>query len=1040
MMTGERLKICLRGTVVPKITQLWRTLGICLLVALFCLPTNALDPGRRISQYAHTAWRTQDGVFSGSPIVIAQTTDGYLWIGTNIGLTRFDGVRFTSWRPPAGKRLLDSRIFSLLGARDGSLWIGTGYSISQWKGGELFNYAQLSGRIESIVEDAEGAVWLTRTQMTDGMGPLCRIKDDLLRCYGEADGIPFPLAIRLARGRSGELWVGGYTELCRWKPGSASTYFVSKSRRPETFASLRGIATGADGSVWAAIDRKASSMQLERYEQGKWITRALPKVSVNNSDVTTLFVDRDNALWVGSAHHGVFRVRGDDVDHLGRTDGLSSDAVEHFYQDVEGTLWVVTSEGIDKLRDSQVISYSMREGLSAAGASSVLASRDGAVWVGNFQALDTVRDGKLSAIRSEHGLPGRNVTTLFEDHAGRIWLGVDSGLWVYAQGVFRAVRHPDGSALGIVFAITEDINHNIWVRAGPNLDRIYDLKFRDQLTSAQISTAYTLAANPQGGVVLGLVNGDLVQIKDGSTKTFAANEFGNTRQIRDLMVEPDGSVWGTTLDEVARWKDGVRRNLTTRNGLPCDGIFALVNDHQDTFWLYSRCGLIAIEKSELNSWWEHPDSLVKVKVFNAFDGVQPGLTSLKPQAVQSSDGRLWFVNGQILQMLDPGRLRKNLIPPPVHVEDVVADRRSFSPHSDLRLPPLTRDLEIDYTALSFVVPQEVRFRYKLEGRDVDWQEPGTRRQAFYSDLRPGKYQFRVIASNNDGIWNEAGASLEFFIAPAWFQTTWFRVLFATGFLLIVWALYQLRLHELSQQFSMTLEARVGERTRIARELHDTLLQSLHGLMFRFQAARNLLPGRPEAAMQALDGAIHRTEEAIAESRNTIQGLRSESAAESDLAQLITRMAQEQATQVTHGDAPAFRVIVEGERQDLSPVCQDEVRQIARELLRNAFRHAAASQIETEIRYAYDLFRVRIRDDGKGIDPTVLESGGRAGHWGLPGVRERAQRIGGKLDYWSEVGAGTEVQLVVPASIAYEGSGDSAKLKLLRKVISHEQRP
>jgi ligand-binding sensor domain-containing protein len=437
-------------------------------------------------------------VFSGSPIVIAQTTDGYLWIGTNIGLTRFDGVRFASWRPPAGQRLLDSRIFSLLGARDGSLWIGTGYSISRWKDGELVNYPQLSGRIESIVEDTEGAAWLTRTQMTDGMGPLCRIKDDQLRCYRETDGIPFPLAIRLAKGSSGELWVGGYSELSRWKPGSSKTYFTTSSRRPETFASLRGVAAGANGSVWAAIDRAGSSLQLEQFENGRWTVRAFPDVPVNNSDVATLFVDRDNTLWVGTAHHGVFRIQGNDVDHLGSTDGLSSDAVGRFYQDAEGTLWVVTSEGIDNLRDLQVISYSLREGLSAAGASSVLASRDGSVWIGNFQALDTLRGGKTSAIRSGHGLPGRNVTTLFEDHAGRIWVGVDSGLWVYDHGVFRAVRHSDGSALGIIFAITEDIHHSIWVRAGPNLDRILELELQDQLTSPQISTAYTLAAKSTG--------------------------------------------------------------------------------------------------------------------------------------------------------------------------------------------------------------------------------------------------------------------------------------------------------------------------------------------------------------------------------------------------------------------------------------------------------------------------------------------------------------------------------------------------------------
>jgi signal transduction histidine kinase/ligand-binding sensor domain-containing protein len=1010
-----------------------------LLGLLLCTPAHALDPSRQISQYAHTSWRTQDGTFNGSPNVLTQTTDGYLWIGTSLGLIRFDGVHFVSWRPPDGQRLLDSRIYGLLGAHDGSLWIGTGYSLSHWKDGQLINYPQITGRIESLVEDDEGAVWLARTQMTDEMGPVCRIKDERSQCYGAKDGIPFPLAIRLAKGEAGELWVGGYTELCRWKPGSCQIYFANKSPHPETFASLRAIATGTSGSLWALKDRPGTFLQLEQFEHGLWTTRAFPGVSVGNSEVTTLFVDRDSVLWIGTANHGVFRIRGKDVDHLDSSDGLSSDAVGHFYQDAEGTVWVVTSEGVDNLRDLQVVSYSMREGLSAAGAGSVLAARDGTVWITNSRALDYLQSGKLSEIRAAQGLPGRYLTTLFEDHAGRLWLGVDDGLWIFDHGKFRTICFADGRPLGVVFAITEDIHHNLWVRAGTNLDRISDLKVQEQLTSQQISTAYILAANPRGGIFLGLVNGDLVQFQDGKAETLAANEAGNTSQIRNLVVDPDGSVWGVTVDEVARWKDGIRRNLSTRNGLPCDGIFDLLKDSQGSLWLYSRCGIVTIEKSQLDTWWQNPDTIVAFKLFDTFEGVRPGLTSLKPQATQSPDGRLWFVNGRILQMLDPAHLPKNAIPPPVHVEEVIADRRSYFPHSDLRLPALTRDLEIDYTALSFVVPQKVRFRYKLEGRDTAWQEPGTRRQAFYSDLRPGKYRFRVIASNNDGVWNDAGATLEFSVAPAWYQMLWFRLSCAAAFFLLLWAVYQLRLRQLAQQFNLTLEARVGERTRIARELHDTLLQSFHGLMFRFQAARNMLPGRPEEAMQTLDGAIDRAEQAITESRNTIQGLRSEVSQHTDLAELLTTMAQELASQHPDGNSPAFEAIVEGERQSLSPVFQEEVCSIAHELLRNAFQHAAAGRIEAEIRYDHHWFRLRVRDDGKGIDPAVLEKGGRSGHFGLPGVRERAQRIGAQLDFWSDARAGTEVELMVAASIAYQTSKGGSRSKLLRKARSHEHR-
>jgi signal transduction histidine kinase/ligand-binding sensor domain-containing protein len=1001
---------------------------------------TALDPARRISQYGHTAWRVQDGVFDGSPIVIAQTSDGYLWIGTHTGLMRFDGVRFTRWSPPAGKRLLDSRIYSLLGARDGSLWIGTGYSISHWRDGDLVNYSQLSGRIESIVEDDGGAVWLARTQATDGMGPLCRIGNAQLQCYGVGEGIPFASAIRLETGSSGELWVGGYSELCRWKPGSCKSYFTNTSRRPETFASFRGIATGTDGSVWAANDRPGPFLQLQHFEHESWANRVFPGIAVNNSDITELFVDRDNALWIGTAHHGIFRARGLIVDHFGSADGLSSDAVSRFFQDAEGTVWVVTSAGIDKFHDLQVATYSMREGLSAAGASSVLAARDGTVWIGNFGALNFLRDGKLSAIGAGQGLPALNVTTLFEDQAGRLWAGIGDGLWVYDGGAFRPVRHSDGSALGVIFAITEDVRHNMWVRAGKNLDRIYDFKVQEELASPQISSAYILAANPQGGLVLGLVNGDLVQWQDGKTQTFASNEVGNTRQIRDLAVESDGSVWGTTLDEVFRWKNGERKNLTTRNGLPCDGIFAFVKDGRGSLWLYSRCGIVAIEKSELDSWWQHPEGLVRFRLFDTFDGVQPGLTSLKPQAVQSPDGRLWFVNGQILQGLDPGHLQNNTIPPPIQVEGVVADRTTYSIRQNLQLPALTRDLEIDYTALSLVVPQKVFFRYLLEGHDKGWQEPGTRRQAFYNDLRPGHYRFRVTACNNSGVWNEAGTFLDFSIAPAYYQTAWFRAACVGFVLLLLWAFYQLRLQQLHRQFNIGLEARVNERTRIARDLHDTLLQTLHGLMFQFQAVRNLMPRRPDEAMRSLDEAITETEKALTEGRNAIQGLRSEPIAKGDLAELLKATSQELATSGTvNQDPPVFELIEEGERHTLSPVAKNEICRIASEILRNAFRHAQAHRIEVEIRYDDHMLRLRIRDDGKGMDPKVLREGGSAGHWGLRGVRERAERIGARLDFWSEAGAGTEVQLAVPAEVAYETLPDSVRSRIFRKVRNRGRR-
>jgi signal transduction histidine kinase len=406
---------------------------------------------------------------------------------------------------------------------------------------------------------------------------------------------------------------------------------------------------------------------------------------------------------------------------------------------------------------------------------------------------------------------------------------------------------------------------------------------------------------------------------------------------------------------------------------------------------------------------------------------------------------LWFHTGEGIQLVDPHHVAFNKVPPPVFIEQIVADNKIYWQNlpgkvSSLHLPARTRDVQIDYSALSLAAPEKVHFKYMLEGQDWDWKEVINERQAQYTNLPPRHYRFRVIASNNSGVWNEQGDTLEFSVAPAYYQTAWFRALCVAGVMALFGALYLLRVRRLHHEFDMTLEARVGERTRIARDLHDTLLQSFHGLVFRFQAARNMLPNRPEEATQALDGALIRAEQALEESRHSIQGLRPSLSAENDLDQMLITTGQELASSNHAEDgSPRFEVIVEGERRSLLPMIKDEIARIAQELLRNAFRHARAHEIEVEIRYESDVFRLIVRDDGKGMDPQILKDGGCAGHWGLPGVHERAGGIGSRLEFWSEAGAGTEIRLTLPAAIAYERPRNRDRFDLFGKRRIHEHK-
>jgi signal transduction histidine kinase len=461
-----------------------------------------------------------------------------------------------------------------------------------------------------------------------------------------------------------------------------------------------------------------------------------------------------------------------------------------------------------------------------------------------------------------------------------------------------------------------------------------------------------------------------------------------------------------------------------------------MEDNDRSLWLYTGCGLVRIARTELEAWISDPNRRIELTLWDGADGVRlrsNAASAFGPTVARSTDGKLWFLTGEGVQVVDSRRLALNRVVPPVHIEQVKVNGTPRQPEPGMRLPANVRDVSIEYTALSLAAPEKVRFKYMLEGQDPDWHQVVNDRRAQYSNLQPRRYRFRVVACNNSGVWDETGNTLEFSIEPRFYQTAWFGAACVAAFLTLLWRAYRFRVRQLRHEFNLRLEGRVEERTRIARELHDTLLQSFQGLMFTFQAARNLLPGRTEEAIHTFDRAISQGDEAIAEGRDAIQGLRASPRVESNLEHLLTAAGREFArSSGAEGERPAFRVTVEGARQPLSPLLQDEVYRIARELLLNAFHHAHASRIEAELVYDSQFFRLRIRDDGKGIDRNVLEHGARQGHWGLPGVRERAKSIRAQLKLWSQAGAGTEAELTVPARIAYGTAHQRQGLHLFRK--------
>src|ERR1700686_1562238 len=542
---------------------------------LFCLvlfvftpsPGGALDTSRQVSQYGHTAWRIEDGVFAGWPNVMAQTSDGYLWIGTQAGLMRFDGVRFVSWRPPEGIELPSSRINSLLGGRDRSLWIGTSGGLARWRSGNLTNYKDATGSIMAILEDRTGAIWIARANLSDTEGPLCKVTDAGVRCYGREDGLALPFAVTLANDTLGNVWLAGGAMVSRWQTSSADTYVPAGLNPAENFNGVLALAGRPDGSVWVGSVHAGKGGGLQQLAQGDWKPFVTPEFDGSTLKVTVLLLDRDRSLWVGTLNEGIYRIQGNKVDHFRGSDGLSGDAVSGIFQDREGNIWIATSRGIDNFHDIRVASFSTRQGLSADQVNSVLASRDGTVWIGNY-GLDVLRLGRITSIQPRNGLPGREVTSLLEDRAGRLWVGVDQELSVYEQGKFRKINTRDGRPLGTVRAMTEDVDGSIWVATGDlttnrrRLFRIQDLRIREEISSPQLTATNTLASDPHGGVWLGLIDGGLARYRNGQMEFFSFNQSPHDGPVHGLLVNSDASVLAATPSGVVGWQNGRGQRLT----------------------------------------------------------------------------------------------------------------------------------------------------------------------------------------------------------------------------------------------------------------------------------------------------------------------------------------------------------------------------------------------------------------------------------------------------------------------------------------------
>jgi len=1033
-------------------SQRFASIG-AMICALLCSVALAREPTLGLDEYAHRAWKFGDGFAVAPPIVsFAQTPDGYLWLGSHTGLWRFDGVKAVRWRAPEGRHLPDNWIGSLAVTHDGTLWISTTGGLVSWRDGKLTEYPALAGQeVMALLVDREGTVWAGTESRATSTGRLCAIRDSVVRCYGE-DGSLGQRIYCLYEDDAGHLWFA-----------SSSGVWLWRSDKPKLLYPLHD-------PVWGYFQNLTSgpggALLVSAYDGIREIVggevRALPLPGVlPQVQPPRVLTDRQGGLWLGTIDSGLRYVHAGSMESYAKSDGLSGDHISRMFEDREGNIWVATVNGLDEFWKVAVARFSGEPSLSKGRVSAVLADVDGSIWFATPTGLYRRKDGEMTVYRGPArrgdmpargiaqtavreiiatGLPRDTSGSLYQDHRGRIWLGSPAGLGYLENDRFVPVPGVPG---GHVNCVTEDDRGNLWVAHRKlGLLRISpDGKIKAfGWAELGIGETWRIAFDPaHGGLWLGSVLGEIAFFADGQIRASYAGDAPGKRAVHDLRLDPDGTLWAATEGGLIRLRNGHLTTLSSKDGLPCDIVHATIDDGAGSYWLYTACGLVRVARSDLDAWSDSgtqgslSQGAIRTLLLDASDGVVNtiGEGSFSPNVAKSSDGRLWFATPDGAMTVDPRHLPRNSVVPSVHIEQVRADRKLYDASPDLALPPLVRDLEIDYTALGLAAPERNQFRYKLAGHDADWQNVGNRRAAFYNDLPPGRYRFQVVAANNSGVWNEQGASLDFYIAPAYWQTNWFHALCVAAFVALLWTLYRLRLRQVKRQLNMTLDARVNERTRIARDLHDTLLQSFQGLLLRFQTVYEMLP--PTSAKEALGSAIDQTEQAIIEGRDAVQGLRASTVETNDLAVAITRLGEELAEEAGGQTAAGMRVEVEGVPRKLQPIVRDEVYRIASEALRNAFRHAGAKQIEVELRYDSRQLRLRIRDDGKGIAPELLTAGGRVGHFGLHGMRERAKLMGGKLTVWTAPGSGTEIDLGVPAAHAYVASPAPGRSWLAEKL-------
>jgi ligand-binding sensor domain-containing protein/signal transduction histidine kinase len=992
----------------------WQRACLSAVLPLLCCVTSssALGPNKTLSQYILDKWDIDQGFPGGSVSAFAQTPDGYLWIGTDKGLVRFDGINFVLFVNSDSSRIPFGPVLGLAVDVNGNLWI-------RLEGSRLLRYRD--GKFQDVsLNLREQETDITAMSLgKDGHLLLSGLKNGVVR---EGNGFEarspievLPrLIISLAQMPDGKIWLGtreqGVFSLEHERVFGFLTNLPDKK--------INCLLAMNDRDLWIGTDNG-----LVRSNGANSPTAGTLTV-LGNTQVLTITRDRDSNIWVGTSE-GLFRVNANGVSSFDSPQQQPEKAVTALFEDREGNFWVGTTSGVQRLRDSIFTTYSHSNGLPSDSNGPLYVDSEARTWFSPTDGgLYRLKDGRVERINAA-GLH-RDVLYSIDGRKGELWIGRREGLtrlrYTDSSYTAKTYTQADGLAQNSVYAVHQSRDGSVWAGTlSAGVSQFKNDTFTTYTTTNGLAsnTVSSIAESADGTMWFGTPNG-LSSLAQGHWRSYTTQDGLPPGNVNSLLQDPTGTIWIGTDNGLAFIRSGIVQSLADVPDALREPIFGIEDDRTGSLWISTAKHILRVEREKL---LRQPLAASDLREYGLSDGLLSS-QGIKRQKSVTADflGRIWFSTNRGLSFVDPASAKFRSAPALVRVNELYADGRQIKlAPPDIRVPAPHHRITLAYTGLSLAVPTRVRFKYRLDGFDQHWTEPTSSREATYTNLEPGHYVFRVIAGNSEGVWNSAEATVPFEIEATLWQTTWFQLCVVLIIVLALVAFSRLRMRKLGGQLKLRFEERLAERTRIAQELHDTLLQGVISASMQLHVVADQLSAN-STAKPAVDRILSLMGRVVEEGRNAVDGLRARPSESLDLAEAFSEISREFANEDLDKEV-GLHVTVEGQPRLLHPIIRNDIYSIGREALINAFRHAQANNIEVELGYASYGLRILIRDDGIGFDSKILRFG-RHGHWGLSGMRERAKRIGARLKLFSRPAAGTEVELIVPGQIAFVPTSSS----------------